>query len=63
VLRSLSLALFHSRSSGNREIAEQLSMALTEACAHKTQAMQKLGLQTRIDVLRYAQAQGWGREG
>ncbi len=45
----------------NREIAEQLGMALTDVSAYKAQAMQKLGLHTRIDVLRYAEAQGWTR--
>lgn len=46
----------------NREIAEQLGMALTDVAAHRAQAMQKLGLRTRIDIVRYAEAQGWKRE-
>lgn len=46
----------------NREIAEQLGMALIAVAEHKTQVMQKLGLRTRIDVLRYAEARGWKRE-
>lgn len=47
----------------NREIADQLGMEPMAVTAHKAQAMQKLGLRTRSDVLRYAEAQGWTREG
>lgn len=46
----------------NREIAEQRGMPLVKVTEHKARAMQKLGLQSRIDVLRYAEARGWKRE-
>jgi len=37
----------------NREIAEQLGMALTELTTHKTQAMQKLGLRTLCPLAQF----------
>lgn len=43
----------------NHEIAGQLGMLASAVAEHKAQAMQKLGLRTRIDVVRYAEAQGW----
>jgi two-component system, NarL family, response regulator NreC len=43
----------------NREITEQLGMAEATVAQHKVCAMQKLGLRTRIDVIHYAEAQGW----
>jgi DNA-binding NarL/FixJ family response regulator len=43
----------------NREITEQLGMAEATVAEHKVRAMQKLGLRTRIDVIHYAEAQGW----
>jgi DNA-binding NarL/FixJ family response regulator len=45
----------------NSEIANQLGMAATTIAEHKAHAMRKLDLSTRIDVLRYAEAQGWKR--
>jgi DNA-binding NarL/FixJ family response regulator len=45
----------------NGEIAEQLGMPSVTVAEHKAHAMEKLGLRTRIDVLRYAEAQGWKR--
>jgi DNA-binding NarL/FixJ family response regulator len=43
----------------NREITEQLGMAEATVVEHKVRAMQKLGLRMRIDVIRYAESQGW----
>ena len=45
----------------NGQIAEQLGMPSVMVAEHKAHAMEKLGLRTRIDVLRYAEAQGWKR--
>ncbi|HEU4323766.1 MAG TPA: response regulator transcription factor [Roseiflexaceae bacterium] len=49
------------RNDSNHEIAHQLDMLVPAVAEHKAQAMQKLGLRTRSDVLRYAEAQGWKR--
>ncbi len=46
----------------NREIIEQLGMAEATVAQHKVRAMQKLGLRTRIDVIRYAESQGWRQD-
>jgi two-component system, NarL family, response regulator NreC len=46
----------------NREISEQLGMAEATVAQHKVRAMQKLGLRTRIDVIHYAEAQGWRQD-
>lgn len=45
----------------NHEIAEHLGLDSTTVVAHKVSAMQKLGLHTRIDVLRYAEEHSWPR--
>ena len=45
--------------SSNSQIGEQLGMPNATVAQHKADAMQKLGLRTRIDVLRYAEAHGW----
>ena len=49
-------------SHSNREIAEELGMPITAVIEHKAQAMAKLGLNTRIDVVRYVESRGWKRE-
>jgi DNA-binding NarL/FixJ family response regulator len=43
----------------NGEIAQQLDLLVPAVAEHKARAMQKLDLRTRIDVVRYVQAQGW----
>jgi len=43
----------------NKEIAAQLGLSVKTVEAHKANAMRKLGLKGRIDVIRYAVLQGW----
>lgn len=43
----------------NGEIAQQLDLLVPAVAEHKARAMQKLGLRTRIDVIRYAETLGW----
>jgi DNA-binding NarL/FixJ family response regulator len=43
----------------NKEIAGQLSLSVKTVEAHKANAMRKLGLGGRIDIVRYAILQGW----
>ncbi|KAB8145546.1 response regulator transcription factor [Chloroflexia bacterium SDU3-3] len=64
-LTALELAVLQgvARSHTNQEIAEQLGLAAALVADQKASAMHKLGLHTRIDVLRYATAQGWPRSG
>ena len=43
----------------NKEIAAQLSLSVKTVEAHKANAMRKLGLTGRIDIVKYAILQGW----
>ncbi len=43
----------------NKEIAAQLQISVKTVEAHKANTMRKLGLQGRIDIVRYALLQGW----
>jgi DNA-binding NarL/FixJ family response regulator len=52
------MALGHS----NKDIAGTLDVSVKTVEVHKANAMRKLGLQNRIDVVRYALLQGWLRE-
>lgn len=43
----------------SKEIAARLQISIKTVDAHKTNAMTKLGLKSRIDIVRYALLQGW----
>ena len=43
----------------NKEIAAQLSLSVKTVEAHKANAMRKLDLSGRIDIVKYAVLQGW----
>jgi DNA-binding NarL/FixJ family response regulator len=43
----------------NKEIAGQLALSVKTVEAHKANAMRKLGLTGRIDIVKYALLQGW----
>lgn len=43
----------------NKEIAGSLSLSVKTVEAHKANAMRKLGLTSRIDIVNYAVLQGW----
>jgi two-component system response regulator NreC len=43
----------------NKEIAARLSLSVKTVEAHKANAMRKLGLAGRIDIVKYAVLQGW----
>jgi DNA-binding NarL/FixJ family response regulator len=43
----------------NKEIANQLNLSVKTVETYKTRSMDKMGLQTRTDIVRYAYHQGW----
>lgn len=43
----------------SKEVAARLNISVKTAEAHKANAMQKLGMKSRIDIVRYALLQGW----
>ena len=43
----------------NKEIAARLTLSVKTVEAHKANAMRKLGLTGRIDIVKYALLQGW----
>jgi DNA-binding NarL/FixJ family response regulator len=43
----------------NKEIAGRLALSVKTVEAHKANAMRKLGLTGRIDIVKYAALQGW----
>ena len=43
----------------NKEIAARLDLSVKTVEAHKANAMRKLGLNGRIDIVKYAILQGW----
>ena len=46
----------------NKEIASQLDLSVKTVEAHKANAMRKLDLSGRIDIVKYAILQGWLRD-
>jgi DNA-binding NarL/FixJ family response regulator len=47
------------RGYSNKEIAAQLDLSVKTVETHKGNAMHKLGMRNRIDIVRYAMLQGW----
>ena len=43
----------------NREVAGKLALSVKTVEAHKANAMRKLGLARRVDLVRYAVKAGW----
>jgi DNA-binding NarL/FixJ family response regulator len=47
----------------NKEIASRLDLSVKTVEVHKANAMKKLGMASRIDIVRYAVLQGWLQDG
>jgi DNA-binding NarL/FixJ family response regulator len=43
----------------NKDIANRLGLSVKTVEVHKTNAMKRLGMSSRIDIVRYAVLQGW----
>jgi two-component system response regulator NreC len=46
----------------NKEIAARLDISVKTVEAHKANAMRKLDMRSRIDIVRFAILQGWMRD-
>ncbi len=46
----------------NKEIAEQFDISVKTVEAHKANALRKLGMRSRLDIVRYAVLQDWMQE-
>jgi DNA-binding NarL/FixJ family response regulator len=46
----------------NKEIAARLNLSVKTVEVHKANAMKKLGMRSRIDIVRYSVLQGWMEE-
>jgi DNA-binding NarL/FixJ family response regulator len=47
----------------NKEIATRLDLSVKTVETYKARAVEKLGLATRADLVRYAVQQGWLQDG
>ena len=43
----------------NKEIAHRMNISVKTVEAHKANAMKKMSMNSRIDIVRYAILQGW----
>ena len=43
----------------NKEIAAQLKLSVKTVETYKTRSMEKLGVRSRVDIVRYASRRGW----
>lgn len=43
----------------NREVAARLSLSVKTVEAHKANGMHKMGMKSRVDLVRYAMLRGW----
>ncbi len=46
----------------NKEIAARFQLSVKTVETHKANAMQKLNMKSRLDIVRYAILKGWMRE-
>lgn len=52
----------HARGYANKEIAAQLGVSVKTVETYKARATEKLGLHSRVQVIRYADMRGWLRD-
>ncbi|QEL17571.1 helix-turn-helix transcriptional regulator [Limnoglobus roseus] len=53
VLRNLALGY------SNKQIAQQMGLSVKTLETYKTRALEKLGIRTRVEIVRYAARRGW----
>ena len=57
--RELAVLQLIARGYSNKEIAAQLELSVKTIETYKARSMEKLGLRSRVDIVRYANKQGW----
>ncbi len=57
--REIEVVRLIARGFANKEIAHQLSLSVKTVETYRARAMEKLGLNSRADLVRYATYQGW----
>jgi DNA-binding NarL/FixJ family response regulator len=60
--REMEVLRLLARGYANREVAAELGISVKTVDAHKANGMSKLGLSSRIEVVRFAILQGWLRD-
>lgn len=60
--REMEVLRLVARGYANREIAAELGISVKTVDAHKANGMSKLGMSSRIELVRFAILQGWLRE-
>lgn len=60
--REIEVLQFISRGYSNKEIASHLQLSVKTVEVHKANAMKKLNMRSRIDIVRYALLKGWLQE-
>lgn len=60
--REIEVLRLVARGYANREIAAELSISVKTVDTHKANGMSKLGMSSRIELVRFAILQGWLRE-
>jgi DNA-binding NarL/FixJ family response regulator len=58
-VREIEVVKFTAAGLTNKEIARRLDIGVKSVETYKARAIDKLGLKTRSDIVRYAMAQGW----
>jgi DNA-binding NarL/FixJ family response regulator len=64
VLSQAETAVLHLVAAGHsdRQIALRLNLSMRSIEGHRSRAMAKLGIRTRVELVRYARAQGWSAD-
>lgn len=60
--REMEILRLLARGYANREIAAELGISVKTVDAHKASGMSKLGMASRVELVRFALLQGWLRE-
>jgi DNA-binding NarL/FixJ family response regulator len=57
--REVEVARFIAQGYSNKEVASRLRISVKTVETHKARVMEKLGIQTRVELVQYAMNEGW----